>query len=165
MWTSAIVFTCLAMPACSQPTDPDKKEIVYRMYAGYAEKFPEVKDISPQQAMVDMKTSKVIFVDAREPDEMKVSMLPDAVAETAFLKNPGKYGNHKVIIYCTIGYRSGRLAEKLEEKGFAAYNLKGGILAWVLEGGKIFDANGETRKIHVYGRKWDYPAEGYVSVR
>jgi hypothetical protein len=29
------------------------------------------------------------------------------------------------------------------------------MLAWVHEGGKVIDQKGETKRIHVYGRKWN----------
>ncbi len=165
VWTTAVILIWIAMPACSQPTDPEKKEIVYRMYSGYAAKFPTVGDISPKSAMASVKTKKIVFVDVRETRETDVSMLPGAITENDFLKDPGTYKDHTVITYCTIGYRSGKLSEKLSKQGITSYNLMGGILAWVLEGGKVFDANGETNRIHVYGRKWDYTATGYVSIR
>ncbi len=50
-------------------------------------------------------------------------------------------------------------------KGIPVSNLTGGLLAWVLEGGKVYDKKGETRRIHVYGDKWDYAPRGYKSVR
>jgi len=34
-----------------------------------------------------------------------------------------------------------------------------------LEGGKVYNALGETKRINVYGKEWDYPPEGYESVR
>jgi sodium/bile acid cotransporter 7 len=43
-------------------------------------------------------------------------------------------------------------------------NLRGGLLAWVHAGGKVYDANGETRRIHVYGRKWNLAPNGYDAV-
>ena len=44
------------------------------------------------------------------------------------------------------------------------YNLRGGLLAWVLDGKKVYDTKGETRKIHVYGKRWNYPPSGYESI-
>jgi len=43
-------------------------------------------------------------------------------------------------------------------------NLRGGLLAWVHDGGKVYDRNGETRRIHVYGRKWDLGPKDYEAV-
>lgn len=147
------------------PTDGSKKEIVYQMYADYKRKdFPTVKDILPQRAMELMQLRQVVFVDTRKAAEMKVSMLPNALTEAKFLQDPLKYKDLTVIGYCTIGYRSGLFASEMEIKGITVHNLAGGIVAWVLEGGRVFDANGETKRIHVYGKKWNYLPDGYEPV-
>ncbi len=48
-----IAFLCSVGIATGdrEMSDEKKKENVYRMYAGYKKDFPEVKDISPSQAM------------------------------------------------------------------------------------------------------------------
>jgi sodium/bile acid cotransporter 7 len=144
--------------------DTQKKKIVYKMYADYKKDFPDIPDITANDAMELIKAGKAVFVDTRKQKEMEVSTLPNAVTKEAFLKDPQKYGKKTVIGYCTISYRSGILAQKLSKDGIRMFNLKGGILAWVLEGGKIYDQNGETRRIHVYGKKWNYPANGYEAI-
>ena len=48
--------------------------------------------------------------------------------------------------------------------GRTVYNLKGGILAWVLEGGAVYDADGESKRIHVYGKEWNYAPADYETV-
>jgi predicted sulfurtransferase len=144
--------------------DSAKKRIVYRMYADYKKEFPGVADISPKRALKLLRDNQILFVDTREPLEMRISMLPDAVARETFVSNPEKYPDKTVAAYCTISYRSGKFVEKMMKKGIRIYNLEGGILAWVLEGGKIYDADGETRRIHVYGKRWNYPATGYEPV-
>lgn len=148
----------------SQLSDDQKKEIVYRMYAGYKKDFPTVQDISPQDAMALLKSGEVVFVDVRKSDEMDVSRLPNALSQEEFLKNPARYADKKVAGYCTISYRSGKFAEEMAKQGITIYNLTGGILAWTLEGGKVYDARGETKRIHVYGPKWNYPPRGYEAV-
>ena len=111
-----------------------------------------------------MKTGKVVFVDTRTPEEMAVSMLPGAVSKAAFLADQAAYHDSLVIGYCTISYRSGKFAEDMAAKGVKMSNLAGGLLAWVLEGGKVYDTGGESHRIHVYGKKWNYPPAGYTSV-
>jgi len=146
-------------------TGQQKKEIVYRMYDNYRKDFPWVKEISPEAAMREMETGKILFVDTRKPAEMEVSMLPGAITQEEFLKDPARYKDRLVAAYCTISYRSGKFAMEMVEKGIQIYNLRGGLLAWVLEGGKVYDAQGETKRINVYGKEWDYPPKGYESVR
>ncbi|UCF94501.1 MAG: rhodanese-like domain-containing protein [Desulfobacterales bacterium] len=150
--------------ADSDPTDDRKKEIVYRMYAGYKKDFPTVKDMSPREAMQLLNEGRVVFVDTRQPAEIGISRLPQAIPRAAFLKDPAPYRDKAVVVYCTISYRSGLLAAEMAARGIAVYNLIGGILAWTLEGGKVYDDRGETKRIHVYGPKWDYAPAGYETV-
>ncbi len=145
-------------------TDQQKKEIVYKMYADYRKEFPTVREISPEEAMKEAEEGKIMFVDTRKPAEMAVSMLPGAIPQETFLKNPRKFKGKRIVAYCTISYRSGLFARNMAAEGVEVFNLRGGLLTWVLEGGKVYDAEGETKRINVYGKKWDYPPEGYESV-
>ena len=150
--------------ADSHLSDDQKKQIVYRMYADYKKDFPAVQDVSPQDAMALLKSDQVVFVDVRKPEEMKVSMLPHAVSQQEFQKDPARYAGKKIVAYCTISYRSGKFAQDMARHGITVYNLTGGILAWTLEGGKVYDARGETKRIHVYVPDWNYPPKGYEAV-
>ena len=145
-------------------TDDEKKAVVYEMYREYKKDFPDVKDMAPTEAMTLLKANKILFVDARKDAEMKISMLPQAISEETYLKNQGQYKDKKIVLYCTISYRSGKLAQRLNKQGVDVYNLTGGLLAWVLEGGKVYDQAGETKHIHVYDEKWNYPPGGYEAV-
>ena len=145
--------------------DSEKKQTVYEMYEVYKEEFPTVRDMTPQEAMNLMAKGHVVFVDVRKPAERAVSRLPYSVTEEEFKKSPTEFGGKTIVAHCTISYRSGKFALNMEEKGIRVYNLRGGILAWVFEGGKVFDENGETNRVHVYGEKWNYLPEGYEAVK
>ena len=143
----------------------EKKNAVYRMYSGYKVKFPTVSDITVEETLELIKSGRVVLVDIRKPDEMSVSMLPDAVVETDFENNPERYGGLTVVAYCTIGYRSGLFAAKMGKMGMDVLNLKGGILAWILEGGRVYAPGGvAVNRVHVYGKKWDLAPAGFESV-
>jgi sodium/bile acid cotransporter 7 len=145
-------------------SDAEKRARVDSLYSGYKKDFPDVEDIEAAQAMALLRSGQAIFVDVRTKQEQEVSMLPGAVTEGEFLKDPGKYSGRSLIGYCTISYRSGKLAEKLKAEGIRMLNLKGGLLAWVHAGGKVYDRNGETRRIHVYGRTWDLAPSAYKTL-
>ena len=145
-------------------SDKDKRQKIDDMYAEYKKQFPEVRDISPQMVMALRSEGKTVLIDIREPREQQVSMLPGAITEKEFMNNPAKYKDAVKIAYCTISYRSGKFVQKLQKKGIIVYNLKGGMLAWAHDGGKVFDQNGETHRIHVYGRKWDLGPKRYQAV-
>jgi sodium/bile acid cotransporter 7 len=164
------VAACLFFPligtAGENLTDEQKKEIVYQMYRESRQsEFPNVSDLMPSEANKLLQEAKVVFVDVRKKAERDVSTLPGAVPADEFLDNPDAWNNVTVVVYCTISHRSGVLAEELAERGISVLNLRGGILAWALEGYPVFDDNGETRRIHVYGSEWDYAPAGYETVR
>ena len=91
-------------------------------------------------------------------------MLPGAITEKEFMDNFKSYDDYVKIAYCTISYRSGIFAQKLQKEGIAVYNLRGGILAWVHDGGKVYNQNGETRRIHVYDSEWNLAPADYEAV-
>jgi rhodanese-related sulfurtransferase len=155
VWLAACLIVLSFLPQFSfgnpELSDAQKRQIVYRMYADYKKDFPAVQDVSPQEAMALLKSDQVVFVDVRTPEEMKVSMLPQAVSRQEFQKDPARYAGKKIVAYCTISYRSGKFAQEMTRQGITVYNLTGGILAWTLEGGKVYDARGETKRIHPTG--------------
>lgn len=135
------------------------------MYAEYRRSFPEVSEVSSAQALRLMEEGHTVFVDVREPEEQRVSMLPGAITHEAFLENPSAYADYHVIGYCTISYRSGKLAQRLKKIGIHMVNLRGGILAWLHAGGKVYKEDRPVKKVHVYGKKWDLAPLAYESVR
>ena len=145
-------------------SDDHKRQKITDMYNGYKKHFPDVRDISVQKAITLAADRNAVLIDIREPREQQVSMLPGAITEKEFMNDPTKYKGAVKIVYCTISYRSGKFAQKLQKKGIPVYNLKGGILAWVHDGGKIYNQSRETHRIHVYGRKWNLGPKGYQAV-
>ena len=145
-------------------TDAQKREQILKMYMSYKKEFPTVQDVSPREAMQLSDTGKVVFIDVREPDEQNVSHLPGAITADSFLKNPEKYNDYIKIGYCTISYRSGILAQALNKKEIPMYNLSGGLLAWVHDGGKVYKGTEETHRIHVYSQKWNLGPDSYEAV-
>ncbi len=127
--------------------------------------FPQVPDISAAELIEKMKTEKIILVDDREAPEQRVSMIPGAVPASDFERDIDGYANTTIVVYCTIGDRSGHYTQALQRRGIDAHNLKGGVLAWSHAGGTYVDGQGkETNRVHVYGRKWNLLAEGYTPV-
>ena len=152
--------------SCDPADDEKRREEIDEMYEDYKKRsFPGVIDVEPRLAMDLARRPAVLFVDVRPPEERMVSMVLGAVAEEQFLSNLEPYKDHIIIGYCTISYRSGKLAQELMNKqGITMYNLRGGLLAWVHDGGKIVDPKGETKRIHVYGRKWNLAPSTYETV-
>jgi sodium/bile acid cotransporter 7 len=145
-------------------SDTDRRQKVADMYNGYKKHFPAVPDISAREVMTLMAEQNAVLIDVREPREQRISMLPGAISEKEFMNDPARYADAVKIAYCTISYRSGIFAQKLQKKGIPVYNLRGGLLAWVHDGGNVYTQSGETRRIHVYGRKWNLGPKRYQAV-
>lgn len=102
----------------------------------------------------------VILLDAREMKEYEVSHIPGARYigfddfDEAVLSDIDK--DKRIVVYCSIGYRSEKIGEKLKKLGYKnSYNLFGSIFEWVNAGQLLEDKNGSvTNKIHTYNKKW-----------
>ena len=100
-----------------------------------------------------------VFLDTRESEEYQVSHLPGArylgfrdLVPTALT---GLTKDTPLVVYCTVGYRSERIARELRQQGFTrVYNLYGSLYAWRLAGLPLENAEGPTDRIHTYNRKW-----------
>lgn len=101
-----------------------------------------------------------IILDAREMEEFAVSHLRDALyigykdLEKKTIEGLDK--SKPVLVYCSIGVRSEKIGEQLQNQGFEeVYNLYGSIFEWVNRGYPIYDSMGnQTKKIHGYNRFW-----------
>ena len=144
--------------------DTRKRVKIEKLYLRYQKKFPEVQDVNPRTAMELTNTGKVVFIDDRETDEQSVSRLPGAITAGFYLADPERYDDYIKIGYCTIGYRSGIFAQELGQRGIPIYNLRGGVLAWVHDGGKVYNGAVETKRIHVYGEEWNLGPESFEAV-
>ncbi len=116
-----------------------------------------VPEVSVPEAI---KMKDVIFLDAREEAEYKVSHLAAAVFvgyEKFKLENVSRLEkNSKIIVYCSVGYRSEKIAEKMKAAGFSnVSNLYGGIFEWVNQENPVVDTDGqETKNVHAYNKTW-----------
>lgn len=159
-----IVLSCFCVETFSTEVLPDeeKRKKVVEMYEDYKRSsFPDIEDIAPQEALKLLDQGNVLFVDIRSHNEQEISTLPNAITEEEFRQDPNAYADRVIIGYCTISYRSGLFAREFKEKGIRVLNLKGGLLGWVHEGGKVYDRKGETKLVHVYGKKWDLAPNEY----
>ena len=142
----------------------DKLEKIESMYQSSKRHFPDVPEVTPKELQRLRSEQKVVVVDVRSPEEQAVSMISGAVTAQHFEKNWKEYEGATVVAYCTTGHRSGLFARDLQAMGWNAFNLKGAILGWTHGGGELVNAEGPTRKVHVYNRQCNLVAEGYEGV-
>jgi rhodanese-related sulfurtransferase len=127
--------------------------------AGLRKKFPDVRTISTAELAGLDVSARPLLLDAREENEFAVSHLPGARrAEKDFatqLKRLGVSKERPIVVYCSVGYRSALLAQKLSKAGFShVQNLEGSIFAWANEGRPLVNANGTTSGAHPFNILW-----------
>jgi rhodanese-related sulfurtransferase len=99
-------------------------------------------------------------LDTRERREYEVSHLKQArwvgYNDFSLARVRGVSKHAKILLYCSVGYRSHKVAEKLMAAGYQnVTNMDGGIFSWVNSGKKVFDMQGNsTERIHAYDRLW-----------
>jgi rhodanese-related sulfurtransferase len=160
---SIFLVTIGSYKLAANPTDTEKQQQIEQMYDRYSREFPEVEDISVAQLIQWQPIQKFILVDVRTPEERAVSMIPNAITKEEFEQHIDRYLDADIVVYCTIGYRSGKYAQKYPNN-LNIYNLKGGILAWSHSGGKLTNDRGDTNKIHVFGDRWKLAPNNYEVV-
>ena len=162
---AAMLIACRSGSQTEQLTDAQKKERLQSLYEGYQISFPSIESVTVEKLLeLQQGSRQVVLVDVREAKEMKVSMIPGAIDAETFQREAQSYREAIVVPYCTAGYRSGFFTQELQEAGWDVRNLEGSILAWTLAGLPLEDAEGPTKRIHVYGRTWDLAARDYSSV-
>jgi rhodanese-related sulfurtransferase len=88
-----------------------------------------VKSATPQEfAAIEGAT----LIDVREPGELEQVRTPQAIPMpmSTFLEHLGELPDGPLYILCHSGARSGRVAAYLEQNGYDATNVDGGIVAW-----------------------------------
>ena len=154
--TALLALTCLpVLKVSSQATDSVYHLMLKGLYAG------TIPAITPDELhqKLNMPKYKTILLDTRSKEEYKVSHLQGArlVGYDAFQVSQVRDlpKDAAIIVYCTVGYRSEKIGEKLKKAGYMnVYNLYGGIFEWVNKGFAVHDAKGPTTKVHAYSPAW-----------
>lgn len=102
----------------------------------------------------------VLIFDTREKAEYNVSHLPGARYlgydhfEASRLAGISK--DARIVLYCSVGFRSEKIGERLKEMGFTqVFNLYGSIFEWVNHGFPIEKSPERTTwEVHAYNEAW-----------
>ena len=119
-----------------------------------------------------LKTIKeeVILLDTREKKEYEISHIPGAIwvgYDSFKLKRVKELAKDaKIVTYCSVGYRSERIGERLQKAGYTdVSNLKGSIFKWINEGNTLEDKDGQkTDKVHGFDKDWGKWVKGDKAV-
>lgn len=104
--------------------------------------------------------SDYIILDTREKEEFDISHIQGAkyVGYKKFNKKTMASipKDAKIVLYCSVGYRSEKIGKKLRKMGYSqVYNLFGSIFEWVNQGYQVVDnENHPVFKVHTYNKKW-----------
>jgi rhodanese-related sulfurtransferase len=122
--------------------------------------FPEVPTVTTDSLAERLAgPSRPVLLDARSPEEYAVSHLRGArhidPEATQFPALDTLARDTTIVVYCSVGYRSARIASRLRGHGFEnVANLKGSIFRWANEGRPVVRGDSTVRAVHPYDGTW-----------
>jgi rhodanese-related sulfurtransferase len=144
-------FLLFSFSSFSQVKNKDFKEMLDSMYSHTV----------PLISVDSLKHLKNVYLlDTREKEEFEVSHLKNARNVGYIWFDMRKVydipKNATIVVYCSVGYRSEKIGEKLIKHGFQnVYNLYGSVFEWKNEGNPLYKSNGvQTTEIHTYNKNW-----------
>ncbi|MEQ8809695.1 MAG: rhodanese-like domain-containing protein [Imperialibacter sp.] len=119
-----------------------------------------VPTISADSLASIQQAKKPILLDTRAKAEFDVSHLSGAkwvdyeTFKPEMVKDIAK--DQPIVVYCSVGYRSEKIGEKLKALGYSdVENLYGGIFEWKNEGHTVVNSkNQATDSVHCYNKLW-----------
>jgi rhodanese-related sulfurtransferase len=126
-----------------------------------AARYPDVRWVGTAELarwIAAERGPRVVLLDARAAAEHRVSHLRGAVRveldgfDAASVRLPR---DARIVVYCSVGWRSAAVAESLRRAGFThVHNLEGGIFAWANEGRPVYRGGSRVRDVHPFDRVW-----------
>ena len=170
----SLLAVLLLLVACKQ-SDVESKWISIK--TRIRDEFPSVRHmaIADLRSLLEQKGgAQPVLLDVRDAREFAVSHLQgaqravDLNAALAVLKDVDK--DSLVVAYCSVGYRSSRLAQELGARGYSnVFNLEGSIFEWANRGHAVYRGADPAKGVHPYDEEWgrlltremrQYEAEG-----
>ncbi len=137
----------------AQGIDPEFKLMLDSIYH---QKTPQIS----VEEFIELNKSELFVLDARENEEFRVSHLKNARHVGYFWFDMRKVYDipltANIVVYCAVGTRSEKIAQKLINGGYKnVRSLYGGIFEWVNSGQPVYKLNGvQTSEIHTYSKDW-----------
>lgn len=125
--------------------------------------FPTVSQMTTEELngwLIDSKKPQPLLLDARSQTEYMVSHIKTAVHIDPVIPDLKALStvsqDTPIVVYCSVGYRSAKVAQQLQKKGFSQIsNLSGGLFQWANEERPIFkDEEQPTQLVHPYDAIW-----------
>ncbi len=123
------------------------------------EKFPGVARIGVDELATRMQSDHApLLLDVREFEEFEISHLQGARNVRTLDEALAAIGNEReraVVVYCSVGYRSAKLARSLADRGVRnVKNLEGSIFAWANSDHPVYRGTQRASRVHPYDEKW-----------
>lgn len=155
-----LAFFQMLLPACSQQVPTNRPHLQNEDFDKKVESLLHFSvPVIGVEELNNIQNEVHIF-DTREKEEYELSHIPgaayagykDFVPEV--LQAVPK--NDTIVLYCSVGYRSEKIGEKLMKLGYSkVYNLYGSLFEWANQDYPLVDKDGQpTKKIHTYNRNW-----------
>lgn len=151
-------FVWLAVAACRPSLEQAERAVEKRF------DVPQLSR-SALRGWLEADSSHFALFDVRTATEYEVGHIPTAVrvdpamAAEAFIEAHGpRLAGRQVVFYCSVGYRSSLLAERVQAAALAAgatktFNLRGGVFGWDNDGFPVV-SEGDTAYVHPYDAFW-----------
>lgn len=117
-------------------------------------------------AELEAERSSYLVFDTRQKEEYDVSHIPGAdflgYKEFDEERLAGTPKDAKIVLYCSIGYRSEKIAQRLQSLGYQnVFNLYGSIFEWANRSFPLEDKSGNaTQQVHTYNKAWSKWVDG-----
>ena len=134
--------------------------LVWRLINGLVHcQFPQVQSLSTDQLVVwlDSEQPPPLLIDVRQAAEYAVSHLPGArhLSTIEAIQQADIPTNAPLVLYCSVGYRSARLAQQLQAAGYDhVMNLEGSIFQWYNQGHPVVANQLPVKRVHPYNQIW-----------
>jgi rhodanese-related sulfurtransferase len=152
---SATVALVLAMSCHSRPDDLEAVKSWVRS------EFPDVEQVSTEELKEELSSepTRPVLLDVRTEEEYRVSHIAGAIRVEPGGAIPDSVEkldrNAALVAYCSVGYRSSQLAERLQKEGFKnVKNLEGSIFEWANKGYPVERDGTVVREVHPFDEEW-----------
>ncbi len=148
------------MAGCDLSPEPQVglEDVKREIRAKYAS-APTISTDELSEWMQATEQDPPLILDVREEEEFRVSHIRGAqhapTLEAAAEAVSRQTREDRIVLYCSVGYRSARLIARLREQGCTnAYNLEGSIFQWANEGRPVYRGGRIVRAVHPFDETW-----------
>jgi rhodanese-related sulfurtransferase len=131
--------------------------------------FPGVRQIGVQTLAnwFNEKNLNLLVIDVRSQKEYEVSHLRGAInlcRQSEIHRLIMERRPSHTVVYCSVGFRSSRIAAQLKHANEQVFNLEGSIFEWVNQGRPVYKGERQAHTVHPFEKRWaGLLKEGFAS--